>query len=102
MYWFETFRLPGLGPRGGRGSSAAGGGLGLRCVVADLGPVGAILMILGQLCSYGCSPNVEEVLSPQGWLQKKAAGRQLEDEELDRRWARSQPVRAAEAVGSQW
>lgn len=42
VYWFETFRLPGLGPLGGMGSSAAGGGLGLRCVVDDLGPVGAI------------------------------------------------------------
>ena len=64
VYWFETFRLPGLGPRGGRGSSAAGGGLGLRCVVDDLGPVGAILMTQSHLCGYDRSIGLWEVLPP--------------------------------------
>lgn len=68
VYWFETFKLPGLGPLGGRDSSAAGGGLGLRCVVDDLGPVGAILTSMSHLCGYGRSMEVWKV-----WLPSKAA-----------------------------
>lgn len=62
VYWFETFRLPGLGPLGGRGSSAGGGGLGLRCVVDDLGPVGAILTRTSQFLGYGRIIDAWEVL----------------------------------------
>lgn len=75
VYWFETFRLPGFGPRGGMDSSTAGGGLGLRCVVDDLGPVGAILMISSQRRSYRSNTGAgRAVLGPPGQREKGTVG----------------------------
>lgn len=69
LYWLEMEMLPGLGPRGGGGSSTTGAGLGLRCTVDDLGPVGAIAALSGSTGKIRCPKRIVSWMMIRGSRQ---------------------------------